>query len=51
MMIVSTKMVAQFRALDVPQVKRFKALNSPAAWIALLELHTAKGIALCYKEN
>ena len=43
MMIFSTKMVAQFRALDVPQVKRFKALNSPAA---LLELHTAKGIAL-----
>jgi len=40
-MIVSAKKVAQFRALDVPQVKKFKALNSPATWMALLELHTA----------
>jgi len=30
----------EFKAFEMPKAKRFKALNSPEAWLALLELST-----------
>jgi hypothetical protein len=30
----------EFKAFEMSKVKRFKALNSPEAWLALLKLST-----------
>jgi len=36
-----TRKKKEFRAFEMSKAKRFKALNSPEAWLALLELSTA----------
>jgi len=35
-----TKKRKQFRAFETVKIKRFTALNSPEAWLALLKLST-----------